>query len=378
MKKCFLLLIPILLSASACSENDPSEVTFSLKQFQDKVSFHTEEQIQFFNDADLESNLTEYGMGEEEKTRPLPIKLEWDVIKAKKYTVRVSENSDMSDAWVFTSRTDEFDLYNCKLDTTYYWTVEAHYKSNSFISEPSSFTTTNEGIRNIYIDGVNNVRDLGGYELPNNKTFKQGMIYRSAKLNESNLDKIVNTITSSGIDVAINQLGIKSDIDLREIEPDDEGKIETSGLSKSPLGENVNYVNCPMYYEGSTVISHTSSKKDAYNKANIKKMFDYLANENNYPIVFHCTQGKDRTGAIAYLLEALLGMSHEDMAHDYLFTNMSSMGGGACKYETITFGYNLVLRPYEGDDISQKAMSYLLDIGVSQTNIDSIINILSE
>ena len=377
IKPSLLLILPIIFSITGCNENDPESVTFQLKQFENEVSIHTEEQKNFFKETDFSSNLTKYGLGEEEKTYPLPISLEWSVTKAKKYVIKVSDNSDMSNAWTFDTKKQKFDLYNCKIDTTYYWSVDAVYKSNTFTSEVGSFRTAKDGARNIYADGVNNVRDLGGYTLPEGKTFKQGMIYRSAKFNESSSSSIVNNVTSSGIETLVKQLGIKSDIDLRKTEAGSDGKIETSGLTSSPLGNEVKYINCPMYYDGSTVISHTSNEKDAYNKASIKKMFDYMADESNYPMIFHCTQGKDRTGAIAYLLESLLGVSSEDKARDYLFTNMSSIGGGACKYSAITTGYNAILKKYEGETIQEQTNSYLLDIGVSQANINNIVTLLT-
>lgn len=377
LKYNIVLVLPLLFSLTSCAENDPDSVTFELKNFDSEVSIHTEEQKSFFKETDFSNNLTKYGLGEEEKTIPMPVPLEWSVIKARNYIIKVSESSDMSNSWEFTTKKQKFDLYNCKINTTYYWTVDAVYKSNTFTSEVATFKTADDGARNIYADGVNNIRDLGGYTLADGKTFKQGMIYRSAKFNESSSSSIIKNVTNSGIETLTRQLGIKSDIDLRKVEPGSDGTIETSGLTSSPLGDNVAYVNCPMYYDGSTVINHTSSEKDAYNKQNIKKMFDYMADASHYPMVFHCTQGKDRTGAIAYLIESLLGVSSDDKARDYLFTNMSSIGGGACKYNAITTGYNAILKKYEGENIQEQANNYLLDIGVSQTNIDSIISLLT-
>ena len=157
---------------------------------------------------------------------------------------------------------------------------------------------------------------------------------------------------------------------------DSDGVDEIGGITKSPLGESVNYVNCPMYYDGSSVIAHTTSVKDAANKENIKKMFDVLAVKDNYPVAFHCTQGKDRTGALAYLMETLLDMKTTDIYHDYLFTNMSQIGG-YCAYKAFA-GYDYYLNQQEGSNLSQKAYNYLLSIGVSATNIDSFISIMTE
>lgn len=373
------IILSTLLSAALFScgkENDPSSVEFTLCQFDGPVSIHTDTQKAFFQETDFSTDLKEYGLGEVENTYPLPIRLSWNVIAARKYIVKVSEKNDMSNAKEYATSSRKLDLYNAKVGTTYYWTVDAIYKSNTFTSEVASFSTLNDGARNIYVDGVNNMRDLGGYVLANGKTFKQGLIYRSAKFNESSIAQIKKTITNKGLK-QIEDLGIKTDIDLRKTEPDEKGIKETSGLTSSPLGNDVNYYNCPLLYEGDTVIAMVNNEKDAFNKSNIKKMFDYMSDESNYPMVFHCTQGKDRTGALSYLIESLLGVSENDKVRDYLFTNMSSIGGGYCKYTAIR-GYRTILNKYQGEDISEKAFNYLLSIGVSENNINAIIDILSE
>src|SRR5436190_20780229 len=45
-----------------------------------------------------------------------------------------------------------------------------------------------------------------------------------------------------------------------------------------------------------------------------------LADDTAHPIVFHCAAGKDRTGLVAALLLALLGVDDETIAADYALT----------------------------------------------------------
>ncbi len=42
-----------------------------------------------------------------------------------------------------------------------------------------------------------------------------------------------------------------------------------------------------------------------------------------FPLLFHCATGKDRTGAIAVLLYLLLGVSKENIMEDYLLSNQA-------------------------------------------------------
>ena len=45
---------------------------------------------------------------------------------------------------------------------------------------------------------------------------------------------------------------------------------------------------------------------------------------SNEPVTyFHCSQGKDRVGVAAYLIESALGVSEEDKIKDYLLSNVA-------------------------------------------------------
>jgi protein tyrosine/serine phosphatase len=46
-----------------------------------------------------------------------------------------------------------------------------------------------------------------------------------------------------------------------------------------------------------------------------------LIGSEKYPVLFHCTAGKDRTGWAAVLLLTILGVPHERILRDYLSSN---------------------------------------------------------
>lgn len=50
----------------------------------------------------------------------------------------------------------------------------------------------------------------------------------------------------------------------------------------------------------------------------IKKVFDVLSNESAYPVLVHCTQGKDRTGLVVILSLLLCGIGLDGIAADYV------------------------------------------------------------
>ena len=55
-----------------------------------------------------------------------------------------------------------------------------------------------------------------------------------------------------------------------------------------------------------------------YSTAELLEVFSVLANGDNYPILVHCTQGKDRTGLVIVLLLLLLKVPMDCIILDYL------------------------------------------------------------
>jgi protein-tyrosine phosphatase len=54
--------------------------------------------------------------------------------------------------------------------------------------------------------------------------------------------------------------------------------------------------------------------------AEVRAVFNILSNPNRYPVVVHCTQGKDRTGLVIQLVLQLLKTDKEAVVFDYMAT----------------------------------------------------------
>lgn len=368
------------ISLSAC-ENDPKSVAFTLLE-PGNTDIHSEHQAAFLEDPNY-SNIGKYSAFAEKEgySAPIPIPLLWKVTTARSYIIKISEKQDMSDAMSFetASKDKMFNFYNAKVNTKYYWTVTANYKSNSFTSEVASFVSKDTTLRNIFVDGVDNVRDLGGYKVSNNKTIKQGLIYRSAQMNKDKVSEMQTLATEDGLKVLNEQLKIKTDIDLRKSAPGDDGKIENSGLNESPIGKNISYHSLPMYYDGQNMLEHNDADKLERNIQSIVEFFDILSDKNSYPLVFHCVQGKDRTGLLSYLLGALLGESELDLYRDYLFTNFSTSVGSPCKPDDISKRYGLTINKVEGSSLAEKTYNYLHDsLLIPADTLNAVIDNLCE
>ena len=50
-------------------------------------------------------------------------------------------------------------------------------------------------------------------------------------------------------------------------------------------------------------------------------VFETLTDPNNFPLLFHCVAGKDRTGIVSAFLLGILNVDESVIIEDYLLTN---------------------------------------------------------
>lgn len=360
-----LLLVVIILAASffgvlLLRTNKVPEYKLSAQAT--IPSYHTDLQSGFINNT-FYWNVSPYADGTQELSRPMPITITWNsTLPSSGYTVEISEYSDMRDSHVYSFDADaKTDVYNLKVGTTYYCQVY------SLLGSPlvkKTITTDATPPRNMYVDGVTNVRDLGGWSIPGGRV-KQGLIYRCGRLNENRTETPVNKITEKGIQTMLGEMKIKSEMDLRKVEDNEVGGLTT----RSVLGDGVNYFQCPMGWDNNMLTTNIPMVKHIFS--------DILSKEENYPLIFHCSIGTDRTGMIAFLINGLLGVDINDLYRDYLFSNFGDIGGSR-DVIGITFNYVATLQGTKGSNMSEKIENYLLGIGVTQEELDSIKTILSE
>ena len=324
---------------------------------EDEVPIHTARQRRALEFAYNGTALKEKGY--DEWSKPEKLELTWTLVAEEgveidQYVIKVGTKEDLSDARVFTSDKDSVKVDNFFLDTRYYWNVSCEYKGFTFESATSTFVTSAEAPRFMNVEGVTNVRDIGGWSTLDGKVTRQGLVYRTARLHSD--DEVV--ITENGKKTMTELMGIKTEIDIRN---------EVSDRPHSVIGENVKYVHLSTSY---IFFDKKDGKETVYN------FFKTLADEDNYPLLFHCYIGTDRTGACAFMLLALLGVDPADIKADYLMSNLAKIGGGRdgeCIGEYIE-----QLSHYDGDTLAERAASYLLEVGLTADEIAFIRNYLTE
>lgn len=339
-----------------------------LQSYDEPLDFHTDLQRSYL-EGDYDA-IGVYAAGVEELSRPEAIRLEWtDPKKSDSYTVEIAESEDFSQYETYAANTNAVEIFNLKIATEYYWRV----RDGETVSETGRFLTSDCAPRNLYVDGVTNVRDVGGWKTADGARVRQGLLYRGGRLNKSDVNDdgykteptvFVPEITAAGAETFTKTLKIKTEVDFR-----------LSNRNGYPAGyplksavDGVNYVPVPM--------SGNASILD--NASALKQLMSILADENNYPVYFHCNIGTDRTGMVAYLLGALCGVEKEDLLRDYLFSNFGNIGEAKAPSNSKNIYVQLLddQSQYPGDTLKQRAESYFRSIGVAQETCSAVRDIL--
>lgn len=279
---------------------------------------------------------------------------EYTVVSSK---IEVSEEATFADSQVYELKRDEYsaDVYHLKTNTQYHYRVTSTLSNGLLLSAQSSFKTADTP-RILSIDGVVNVRDIGGWKTTDGKTIRQGLLYRGSELDGATEKDFC--ITPKGLGTMLDTLGIRTDLDLRS------STVNTTGTDA--LGAGVQHI----YFDA---LNYTDIFSE-YGNSVVKRVFTQLADESRYPIYLHCAYGMDRTGTMCYLLEALLGMSEEDMMREYRLSELYY--GWADRGMMQSFANKL--GEWEGETMQEKAEAYLLSVGITAEQIAQIKEIFLE
>lgn len=289
-----------------------------------------------------------------------PVKIEWENTYAnvEKFVVEYSVNEDMSETETadVDAKRNRLYVYNLLKGQKYYVRVTAKLKNGSEKIAVSEFETTDNGPRVMKIDGIYNVRDLGGYITESGERTKQGLFFRGGALSGSTDPAYTNiAIGDKGKKYMREVLGIKTDFDLRKA-------AESLNIAESPIP------NANLEYYGVNGYLSAFTESEGY-----RKVFAALSDESRYPVYMHCTGGADRTGTVSFLINALVGVREADLIRDYEFTSFSKYGLRDSKGNIYQFKeFVEKLKTYDGETLSEKTENYMLSIGVTETEIYNI------
>lgn len=358
-----LLGVTLGLDGSGRYNGPSSDITngpcaLELNTFDDEVYLVNDVIVEWMNSQKSAQALYDAYRSEGKLDIPMPVTISYTVsnlplgVSVTAQTVEIAENEQLEDATVYNiaAHKRRIDIYNLLVNTQYYYRVTVNLSDGKQLVATDSFKTA-QSPRMIYADGVRNLRDIGGGITADGKRIRQGLLYRGTELDGAGSKKYY--ITEAGVNTLVNELGIVSEIDLRS--------ASFEGV-KDTLGDGVthNYYSYLAYMD--TFTEHGNQKN--------KEIFSTLAKQDTYPVYLHCSYGADRTGTFCYLLCALLGMSEEDLLREWELSIF--FAGGAFEEDMDKFLVHL--NGLKGDTMQQKVENYLLSIGVTKSEINSIRN----
>lgn len=205
----------------------------------------------------------------------------------------------------------------------------------SFKGEADTDLQKNQSIN---LQSIGNARELGGYVAGDGRKVKRGVLLRTAGLNKissedvTRLTKIYNLSVIADFRMSfeaaakpdpviegvkyVNLRVIDEELYMRELEKILSGERDPFEILKITVNSGV--ISDNLYID---FLSGNFGKK-AYSE-----FFKELLNlPEGRSLLFHCTQGKDRTGCAAMLILSALGVSENIILEDYMLTNIFNAG----------------------------------------------------
>lgn len=191
----------------------------------------------------------------------------------------------------------------------------------------------------IPLTAIPNARDLGGYKTVEGKRIKPKKLIRSGTL---------GALIEEDIRILVEDYNLKTIIDLRtdtersqNPDPEIPGVVsyhnpilrdETFGITKESektLSKEefdysemlLNHVKMMGENEDSLASLYAEFVESEYALEHYRKFLEYVLEQEEGAILWHCTAGKDRVGTSTAILLRILGVDMETIFNDFLLTN---------------------------------------------------------
>jgi protein-tyrosine phosphatase len=172
--------------------------------------------------------------------------------------------------------------------------------------------------RHVTFERLHNFRDLGGYPAADGRSVRWRLLYRSDSLGKL-----------AGADrERFRSLGIRTVIDLRypweidakgRVAHGDIGAYHNLSVEHRPYDQaDISPEVDPWRYLADRFAEVALDGADE-----LRRALEIIADDEG-PLVFHCTSGKDRTGLLAAVLLGLLGVGDDDIAADFALTELAT------------------------------------------------------
>ena len=240
-------------------------------------------------------------------------------------------------------------------------------------------------------NGISKEEVFANFRAVKSDAIKEDVLFRSASPfdNANNRAPYVNALAkANGIDYVLNLADSQSKIDK---------------YKEAEIWSELDYSQALLDNDQVCLMSMSAAYEGAgYQSALVNGLNSALAH-NATKILFHCTEGKDRTGFVGLVLESLCGASYEEMLYDYMVTydNYYNLTEATEKtaYDYIvelkfhdmvnyllTFDASLEakgdgsydLAAVTSENYATAARNFLSKAGMSEDNLDALIALLKK
>lgn len=199
-------------------------------------------------------------------------------------------------------------------------TIEPYTYEELFVLPDQAFLDARKPYT-VEMDGVFNMRDIGGYETAEGRRVKRGLVYRSAFLSELT-DADHARFTSLGIQRVYDLRTPKESAERPDKLPEGIAYIPLRIVEEEPMKRLRVFMNRHRLLD----IFSASYRGPLLDEGAAKygQMIRDITDADKLPVLYHCTAGKDRTGiATALILEAV-GVPRDTVIKDYLMSNLTA------------------------------------------------------
>ena len=175
----------------------------------------------------------------------------------------------------------------------------------------------------VSLQGTANFRDLGGYLTEDGQRVRRGMLYRADELS-----RLSATDQAHLLGLGVRQVvDFRSDAERQKAPDQIPSSIRYIPIPVTVEAAAVGNIQQRIFAPDNTAAAMTDFLQSAYRDLIViytpqyRQFMQGLLDVQEYPQVFHCTAGKDRTGVAAALVLTAIGVPRETILQDYLASN---------------------------------------------------------
>lgn len=261
---------------------------------------------------------TKMGYSGKDLTKEVAIERNKDT---KSATLKIFNHKDWSLYAGSTIETINYDSLVLKGDDEGIFSIEVPTNRRVYFQIATPKGTALLAERQLPMSGGYNFRDLGGFRTLDGRHTKWGKIFRSDDLHNLT-DEDLEYLASIPL---VSIVDFRTDEEMR-IAPD---RNPSSLVANHKL--NINPGNVLVYdsiatkteaeLEGVMMRMNESLVSDTSCLRSYKEFFALLQTDEQLPLMFHCSAGKDRTGMAGALILYALGVDEETIFNDYMSSN---------------------------------------------------------